>query len=388
MTAPRVLHLYNVFGLGTERAWLEYPLALGQRGFSLRFACEQVAPEAPAILPPPVQLPRIAVQAVQAAGDIDAQMTGVIASAQGDPARAALLAEPIDLVHGHFGPRLLHAAAWLARGVPVVISLYGYDASRLLRDPAWLQRYRWMAERGAVFTVLCRAMRERLLAGGLPADRVRILRLGIQPQHWPFEPAPAPTVPRFVFVGRLTPKKAPGDLVAALALLHARGLPAQAEIIGDGPLAADLARQVQQAGLAPHVTLTGALPRAAIPARLAAATAFVLPSRTAPDGDEEGTPVALMEAAARGLPCVTTHHAGNPEVLPPEAETLGLIAPEGDPAALARALERTTHLSPDARSYLQQAGRRHIEAQHTLAGTVAGYEALYRELLGRYGAGA
>ena len=76
-----------------------------------------------------------------------------------------------DLVHGHFGPRILQGAAWLTRGVPMVVSLYGYDMGRLLRDPAWADRYRWAAAHGATFVVLARFMHDKLLALGIPAER-------------------------------------------------------------------------------------------------------------------------------------------------------------------------------------------------------------------------
>lgn len=60
---------------------------------------------------------------------------------------------------------------------------------------------------------------------------------------------------------------------------------------------------------------------------------LALPSVTAADGDMEGTPMALIEAAAAGLPCVTTRHAGNAEVV--EDGFTGFVVPEHDPAALA-----------------------------------------------------
>src|SRR5438093_8288121 len=40
-------------------------------------------------------------------------------------------------------------ATWLLRGVPMVVSTYGYDVGRLCRDACWIERYRWAAERGA-----------------------------------------------------------------------------------------------------------------------------------------------------------------------------------------------------------------------------------------------
>ena len=64
------------------------------------------------------------------------------------------------------------------------------------------------------------------------------------------------------------------------------------------------------------------------------ATVFCLPSERSETGDQEGVPVALMEAMADGLPVVATRHAGIPELV---EETL---VEEGDATGLARALQR------------------------------------------------
>ena len=118
-----------------------------------------------------------------------------IAAAPQDPALRALLDEPFDLVHGHFGPRMLQGAAWLRRGVPMVVSIYGYDATRLLRDPCWVERYRWAAGRGATFVTLAESMAERLVALGLPRERVRLIRLGVALGEHTYDPRPAPPCP-------------------------------------------------------------------------------------------------------------------------------------------------------------------------------------------------
>jgi colanic acid/amylovoran biosynthesis glycosyltransferase len=64
---------------------------------------------------------------------------------------------------------------------------------------------------------------------------------------------------------------------------------------------------------------------------------LVAPSVTAADGDAEGIPVTLMEAMAMGLPVISTEHAGIPELLTNGVH--GRLVPEGDPLALARAIE-------------------------------------------------
>ncbi|MFW5682960.1 MAG: glycosyltransferase family 4 protein, partial [Phycisphaeraceae bacterium] len=193
-------------------------------------------------------------------------------------------------------------------------------------------------------------------------------------------PPPAPPFPRFLFVGRLTEKKAPDDLLRALAGMRSeRGVDAELEVVGDGPLRESLRELAEELGIAQHVRWLGELPRSEVADAMRRATAMVLPSVVAEDGDREGTPVVLMEAAALGVPCVTTRHMGNPDVLPDEGQRF--VVEERDPAGLADAMARIAWLSPEQRAALQRAGREHIEHRFNLHRIADAYDALYRELL-------
>ena len=112
----------------------------------------------------------------------------------------------------------------------------------------------------------------------------------------------AETAPLLVTIGNLTGQKDHANLVAACDRLHRRIPDLRALIIGEGELRAALEQDIRERGLADVVTLTGfvADPSAA----LAAADVFVLPS------SNEGMAWVLMEAAASGLPAVTTDVSG------------------------------------------------------------------------------
>ncbi|HMO27367.1 MAG TPA: glycosyltransferase family 4 protein [Tepidisphaeraceae bacterium] len=362
----RVLQAYNIFGALTERVWLEVPQRLTSRGYQPVWICESIADEAPALTPPPIVLPRVHVRSQP---DVNTELQQV-AGATWD------IGTEVQLAHGHTGPRLLRLAPLIARGVPCLISLYGYDASRLLRDPAWEARYRWAAERGAVFVVLCAAMRDRLKRAGIADRRIVTIHLGVDLPAWPFDPRPAPARARFGFVGRLQEKKGVMHLLEAMRLLPIK---ADLDIIGDGPLRMSLEGLAETSGIGDRVRFHGSVERRAVRQLLEGMTAFVLPSVEATDGDCEGTPIVLMEAQALGLPCITTRHAGNAEVLPPSARFLAV--PPADPAALAQAMSRVAFLSAGERRSLQDAGRHWIELEFDLARTVDQYERLYSELI-------
>ncbi|MEQ1701858.1 MAG: GNAT family N-acetyltransferase [Ilumatobacteraceae bacterium] len=117
-------------------------------------------------------------------------------------------------------------------------------------------------------------------------------------------------------------------LLAACARLRERGVPLRLVAVGQGPLEAEMRALHASLGLGDRVVLTGYHPDP--PAVLAAADVFVLASRW------EGLPVAMMEAAALGLPMVLTEVGGMPDAL--GVEGAEWVAP-GRPDALADALQ-------------------------------------------------
>jgi glycosyltransferase involved in cell wall biosynthesis len=162
-----------------------------------------------------------------------------------------------------------------------------------------------------------------------PAFAVGVSDVVIDDSALVAEPHTAPTSGpiHLVFVGSLHQLyKAPDILIEALRQCVQNGLDLHLTMIGDGKYRAQIEEQVQQAGLTERVRFAGNLPGAsAVRAELDKADLFILPSRS------EGLPRAVVEAMARGLPCISTTVGGIPELL--EARDL---VPAEDAAALAR----------------------------------------------------
>lgn len=118
-------------------------------------------------------------------------------------------------------------------------------------------------------------------------------------------------------------------LIEAVARCVRAGVDLTAVIAGDGKYRPALMAQAERIGMASRIRFAGQI-TAGEPVRriLDAADLFVLPSRT------EGLPRALIEAMARGLPCIGSDVGGIPELL--DASEL---APAGDPAALAAKIQ-------------------------------------------------
>lgn len=113
-------------------------------------------------------------------------------------------------------------------------------------------------------------------------------------------------------------------LIEAVARSAQRGVVANVVLVGDGKHRAELEHQVRSAGLQQLFTFTGQLAGgAAVREQLDRADVFVLASRT------EGLPRVLIEAQARGLPCIGTRVGGIPELL-----DSGRLVNPGDPEDL------------------------------------------------------
>ena len=165
-------------------------------------------------------------------------------------------------------------------------------------------------------------------------------------------------------VASLTRQKNHANLLRAAALLPA-DLPVTFLAVGDGPLAPEIEAAAAQ-GLSGRVRLLGG--RLDVPDLLAAADAFVLPS------DWEGLPITLLEAMAAGVPAVVTDVGGNREVVRDGVD--GFLVPPGDPAALARAVERLAR-DRSLRERVAAAARATFEARFTGEKMARQTEALY-----------
>jgi colanic acid/amylovoran biosynthesis glycosyltransferase len=323
---------------------------------------------------------------------------------------AALRGEaPFDVVHCHYGVAgLRYGVAARLWGAPLIVSFYGYDASRYPRERGERVYEPLFAAAGRV-TSLSPHMDDRLRALGCPPEKLRrvplpvdataaedamqagspgtgaIPRLAALARHDTVEPALARTDSvRLLTVARLVEKK--GIAIALRALASLRESPAiRYDVIGDGPQRAELEALAASLGIADRVRFTGAVSNERVMQEMRDADLFVLPSVTAPNGDEEGTPTVLLEASYAGMPVLATRHAGIPEIVADGVS--GVLVAEGDPAALADGL-RAMLAARERWPAMGEAGRRLVvERGHLTADVAARLEVLYLELLGEQEAG-
>lgn len=219
---------------------------------------------------------------------------------------------------------------------PVATMFHGKDMSAYLdRQP---HAYDTLVKQGDLFLPISELWRSRLLALGAPSFKTHLHRMGVDTtlfteRHRTL--APGDPV-RFIAVGRMVDKKAFDDAVAAFATFQSQpgAPPATLTLIGDGKMHRAVQAQAAASGHSDKIRFTGLLPNDRVAAELDAAHIFLLPSRTAADGDMEGIPVAIMEAMAQGMPVLTTRHSGIPELVTHDVD--GLLSAERDRDGLAR----------------------------------------------------
>lgn len=221
-----------------------------------------------------------------------------------------------DVAYIDFGTVAVIARTALQKvGIPFVVHFHGADISSALSNIAYRDTLQQVFRDASALIAASNHIRRLLILEGAPAEKIHLVRLGVNlenltPLSWDERKQYPPAV---VFLGRLTPKKHPIALVEAFFLVKQRVPEAQLSMIGDGSEMPRVQQRVEHLGLKHAVKLYGALPRAEALPIVNRHWVFAQHSVTAPSGDQEGFGISLAEAAALGLPVVSTLHNGIPE---------------------------------------------------------------------------
>jgi glycosyltransferase involved in cell wall biosynthesis len=282
--------------------------------------------------------------------------------------RLRRLLPPFDVVHAH-GLRAAALTALALRGRPqaLVVTIHNAPVADGLTGAVYRALELIVARRADSVLCVSADLEQRMRAAGArrvsravvpAADPVlRVLRSS------PLSLSDAPLV---LAVGRLATQKAFDVLIDAAVRWQDLTPAPRLAIVGVGPLAADLAAQAERLG----VTVSFLGRRTDVPALLAGADVFVLPSRW------EGQALILQEALRGGVPIVATRTGGNQDLTGADG---ALLVPPGDPGALAAAV-RSVLTDPALAAKLRAAALDRARSLPTEADAVGAALREYRAL--------
>jgi teichuronic acid biosynthesis glycosyltransferase TuaC len=301
------------------------------------------------------------------------------------PHVARLLAEGqrFDAIDAHYVYPDGVAAVWLGCrfGLPVVITARGTDINLIPRYAIPRRLIQGAIRDAAALIAVSAALKQALVELGAPADKVTVLRNGVETGLFrpPADRAAARAAlglagsglagsglagPVLVSVGGLIERKGHHRTIEAM-----RQLPGFILLIaGEGPERARLSGLIARLGLADRVRLLGPWPHRDLPALYGAADASVLAS------SREGWTNVLLESMACGTPVVAADIWGNPEVV--RAPEAGLIYRPNTPDGIADGVRRLFAALPN-----RAATRTYAEA-FSWDATTAGQLALFRRIIG------
>ncbi|MFV2054250.1 glycosyltransferase [Aliiroseovarius sp. YM-037] len=279
--------------------------------------------------------------------------------------QAAVLAsewpDGFDWLHAHFihTPASVAAYASQIMDVPWTVSAHAKD---IWTSPDWELADKLSDARWAV--TCTRSGHEHLRDLSGKNGRVHLSYHGLNLDRFPHFPrslsprdGTQPDDPVTILsVGRAVGKKGYDTLLNAFALLPPN-LNWRFIHAGDGGQRSKLQHLAETLNISEKITWLGAVNQTEVLDNYRSADVFALACRISPDGDRDGLPNVLVEAASQGLACISTSISGIPELFR-DGEN-GLLVRPDDPHALAQALERAIK-APDLRLRLGAEAERNV----------------------------
>jgi len=278
---------------------------------------------------------------------------------------------------------MLYAALALRQSELNAPLMVTFHTTLLAGAKQWLQMlyYRPLFWASDCLVFVCEAQRRHWLKRLVSGRSNRVIHNGVDPEHWRSPGVEARTRMRRVLgladgdyaIGMCAvfrPEKNHLQLVEAIARLRARGIPARALLIGDGPMRPAIEARARDLGVAGDVLIAGF--HQDVRPLLAASDVVALPSTSV-----ETFSLAALEAMALGRPVVLSEIGGAAEMVRPEEN--GFLFPAHDTPALVASLAALA--DPAARERMGAAARTTVEARFSERAMVDRYEGLLQQLV-------
>ncbi len=264
---------------------------------------------------------------------------------------------------------LLAERARQAGATRVLASTHGHEVGWSML-PGARSVLRHIGDHSDVVTYVSRYTRGRFASAFGPRARLEHLPPGIDTER--FRPDPAARAelrsrlglgerPTVLCLSRLVPRKGQDMLIRALPAIRRRVDGAALVIVGGGPYLDTLRGLTERCGVTEHVTFTGGVPFAELPAYHAMADVFAMPCRTRGAGlDVEGLGIVFLEASATGVPVIAGSSGGAPETV--QHNKTGMVV---DGTSVQQIGDAVSELlgDPDRAAAMGAAGRSWVTAQ-------------------------
>lgn len=253
--------------------------------------------------------------------------------------------------------------------LPIFIHFFGFDASQMLQNTEMVSYYKWMYNNVNGIVTINNPMTTRLQK--IFGNDKKLIKnsLGISIPIT-YKNNISDEICRFIFVGRFVEKKAPLHLIKAFLIAFQKYPKMTLDMIGNegvenknSELFIQTVDMVREFNLENIIRLHGARSHEYMFEQFEKSSVYVQHSITAPDGDAEGLPIAILEAASYGLPVISTFHEGIPEEV--ENNVSGFLVQENDIETMAEKMIELAKSIP-LRKKMGEAGRKKMEEEFRL----------------------
>ena len=246
-------------------------------------------------------------------------------------------------------------------GIKLYAHAHGFDVSARLTQKFWEREYLRLNKTDGIIT-MSQYSKNKLIKFGLKKELIHVIPYGINLPPL-FNKTNVSKSIKCIAVGRMVTKKAPLLLLESFRLALEKNDLLTLEFIGAGVLYENAVQYIKDHKLEDKVKLHGNLPNDIVINMMKDADIFLQHSITDPvTGDQEGLPVAILEAMAHYLPVISTLHAGIPEAVINNES--GLLVNEADTDAMAKAILKLAE-NKNLRTSMGSAGRKIVENKFT-----------------------
>jgi colanic acid/amylovoran biosynthesis glycosyltransferase len=286
-----------------------------------------------------------------------------------------------DIVFCQFGYtakkifKMKSLATWLKKR-KMAVCFRGFDLSASINENR--DFYRKIFKKGHLFLPVCEYFKNRLIQLGCDSDKIVVHHSAINCSDFSFKLKQPNETINIISVCRLVPKKGMDFAIRAVARVLSEYPNIRFTIVGEGSEQKTLEKLITELNLQDKVFLYGWKSQREVASLLSASHIFLLPSRTASDGNEEGIPNALKEAMAMGLISVGTYHAGIPELI--DNDKNGFLVPQKNVYHLAQTIKYIIE-HPEKWEAIALQARKTIEDEFEIHQSVIKLEKLFYALV-------